>query len=241
MTMAKSPKSRAAAVCDTGCVRAHNEDAIYCGDDLWLIADGMGGHARGEVASRLAIEAVVQNFSANGDLLYAIEQAQKQIRSACEFSVDSRFMGTTIVALCCRGLSYEIAWVGDSRAYLWDVENQTLSQLTQDHSLVSDMVTKGLLTDEQAMSHPKRHVLTRCLGSHRLGNTDIGHIQRIWQPQQQILLCSDGLSDALSAAQLALVFTAQKDKPSLLQTMLDLVKTAGGDDNISAILIDAIA
>ena len=144
-----------------GLRRELNEDTYY-GDSelaLWLVADGMGGHACGEVASALARETIVREIRRGAPLAQAIRTADEEIIRASRRRNDTLPMGTTVVAARVQGNRYEVAWVGDSRAYLW--RDGQLAQLSQDHSVVQELVAQGNLTAEQARAHPHRNVVTR--------------------------------------------------------------------------------
>ena len=139
----------------TGLRREHNEDT-YCADPdmgLWLVADGMGGHEHGEVASALARDVVIREVQKGQALASAIQSADEEIIRHSNEKRSERPMGTTVVAVRVRDHDYEVAWVGDSRVYLWDGK---LSLLTQDHSLVANQVASGQISLEEARTHPRR-------------------------------------------------------------------------------------
>lgn len=228
-----------AQISDVGCVRKLNEDSVYSCADLWLVADGMGGHACGDVASRIAIDTIAQSFANNNDLSLAIESAHQKVLAQGDRSETQKGMGTTVVALTSREDEFEIAWVGDSRAYLWQPDRKELTLLTTDHSLVAELVRKGMLSNEQAHRHPKRHMITRCLGSRNARDFQVDVCRGTWQSGEQILLCSDGLSDELSDEQMVSLLQQPKSNQSILNNLVCAAKEAGGRDNISAILVDA--
>ncbi|WP_196140935.1 PP2C family serine/threonine-protein phosphatase [Aliikangiella sp. G2MR2-5] len=226
-------------ITDVGCVRELNEDSLYSGDGLWLVADGMGGHACGEVASQLAAETISSEFLQAGDLSQAIQKAHKQIIKAGEEGQGQSGMGTTVVALAANAKSYQIAWVGDSRAYLWDHKKKSLSQLTEDHSLIVRLINSGLISAEEAKSHPQRHMITQCLGSVEIGDVKVDTLEAQWLPGQSILLCSDGLSDDVSEAEISKVLGNSDSVEQKMVQLVELAKAAGGKDNISAILVES--
>ena len=146
-----------------GLRRDHNEDT-YCAEPrlgLWLVADGMGGHELGEVASAIARDTVVEKFSQGEPLTSAIKTAAQRIVDQSRARQSSMPMGTTLVAAVLNQSSYEVAWVGDSRVYHW---NGSLRQLTSDHSYVQELVDQGAISAEQAKTHPHRNVVTQALG-----------------------------------------------------------------------------
>jgi serine/threonine protein phosphatase PrpC len=221
-----------------GLRRQLNEDTYY-GDSelgLWLVADGMGGHACGEVASALARETIVREVR-NGTLLpHAIRIADEIIIGASRRRNDSLPMGTTVVAARIIGNRYEVAWVGDSRAYLWN--EGKLEQLSQDHSYVQDLVAQGTLTAEQARAHPQRNVVTQALGVTDPSHLNVALTSGELQQGMQLLLCSDGLTEEVSDALIAETLrlqdcSAQETVDTLVAAALD----GGGSDNITAILI----
>lgn len=224
---------------DVGCVRDLNEDSLFCSDNLWLVADGMGGHACGEIASQLAVEAVVEEFAKTGELDESIQTAHRAILLEAQNDTKQSGMGTTIVILSCFDDEYEVAWVGDSRAYLWDADAQQLSQLSEDHSLVVRLVKSGLISPEDARKHPQKHMITQCLGSKEMKQLDVDTYQSQWQPAQQILLCSDGLTDEVEDASIAEVLSQTISAQEKVEQLVSVAKQAGGKDNISVILINS--
>ncbi len=230
---------KCAKITDIGRIRQLNEDSLHCGDNLWVVADGMGGHACGDVASQLAIQVIVDEFTQSANLVDAIAQAHDKVLEAGQKADGQKGMGTTVVALTCVDDEFEIAWVGDSRAYLWQPEQQSLAALTTDHSLVAGMVQKGIISQKQARLHPQRNMITRCLGSKKTTTFEVDKCRGLWQPEQQILLCSDGLSDEICESQMVEFLIKTGSKGDKLEQMVDAAKEAGGRDNISAILIDS--
>jgi len=224
---------------DVGCVRDLNEDSILCSNNLYLIADGMGGHACGEVASKLAVEEISRQYAKTGQLTTAIESAHSKILEVSKQNTTQSGMGTTIVALASTENNYEIAWVGDSRAYLWESKKKRLSQITEDHSLIVRLIKSKLISKKEAMTHPQRHMITQCLGSLEVDNIQVDTLQSQWKDNQQILLCSDGLTDEVSDEDLANILKQDISNKKKITTLVDIAKLAGGKDNISVILIES--
>ena len=224
---------------DVGCVRELNEDSVYSENGLWLLADGMGGHACGEVASALAIEEIKTSVSEGNSLEDAIQKAHTEITQAGQADTSKEGMGTTIVAVISDGINYSLAWVGDSRAYLWDKSLQKLTQLSQDHSLMVRLVNSGLITEEDALTHPQRHMITQCLGTAEMEQVNVDSIQCEWQFQQQRLLCSDGLSDEASHKKIEEIMSLNSDIADKTDQLIELAKDSGGRDNISIIIVDS--
>ncbi len=220
-----------------GLRRELNEDTYY-GDaelGLWLVADGMGGHEFGEVASALARDAVVREVRAGRSLSEAIRSADEDIIGQSKRRADSLPMGTTVVALRIADYRFELAWVGDSRAYLW---NGQLRQLSSDHSYVQELIDQGAISAEQARTHPHRNVVTQALGVTDPEHLKVETISGELRPGFQILLCSDGLTEEVSDTMIASVlshseFSAQECVDHLVSAALD----GGGSDNVTVILL----
>lgn len=220
-----------------GLRRELNEDTYYSDADLglWLVADGMGGHEFGEVASALARDVVVREVRAGHGLCDAIRSADEEIIRQSRRRADSLPMGTTMVALRITDHRFELAWVGDSRAYLW---NGSLRQLSSDHSYVQELIDQGAITPEQARSHPHRNVVTQALGVTDPESLKVETISGELRPGFQILLCSDGLTEEVDDAAIAALlaqteFSAQECVDHLVSTALD----GGGSDNVTVVLL----
>ena len=220
-----------------GLRRELNEDT-YFGDaelGLWLVADGMGGHEFGEVASALARDAVVREVRAGRPLAEAIRRADEDIIRHSRQRAESLPMGTTMVALRLQDHRFELAWVGDSRAYLW---NEQLRQLSSDHSYVQELIDQGAITAEQARAHPHRNVVTQALGVTDPQNLKVETLAGDLRPGQQLLLCSDGLTEEVDDGKIADVLacddcSAQECVDSLVAAALD----GGGSDNVTVLLL----
>jgi len=221
-----------------GLRRALNEDTYYGDSDLglWLVADGMGGHACGEVASALARETIVREIRDGKSLGQAIRVADEEIIRTSRRRNDSLPMGTTVVAARVQGNRFEVAWVGDSRAYLW--RDGQLAQLSQDHSYVQELIAQGALTSEQARSHPHRNVVTQALGVTDPNQLNVESLTGELRPGMQLLLCSDGLTEEVDDRGIAA--TLRQDDCSAQECVDTLIAAAldgGGSDNVTAILV----
>ncbi len=221
-----------------GLRRELNEDTYY-GDSelgLWLVADGMGGHACGEVASALAREAIVREIRNGTPLAQAIRMADEEIIQASRRRNDTLPMGTTVVATRVQGNRFEVAWVGDSRVYLW--REGRLVQLSQDHSYVQTLIAQGALTSEQARSHPHRNVVTQALGVTDPAHLNVETMTGLLTPGVQLLLCSDGLTEEVDDDLIAFTL-AQADcsAQECVETLVAAALDGGGSDNITAILV----
>ena len=221
-----------------GLRRVLNEDTYY-GDSelgLWLVADGMGGHEYGEVASALARETIVREVRDGTPLAQAIRIADEEIIRASRKRNEALPMGTTVVAARVVGNRFEVAWVGDSRVYMW--RDGQLAQLSQDHSYVQELIAQGAITTEQARNHPHRNVVTQALGVTDPESLKVETISGELRPGFQILLCSDGLTEevddaAIAAALAQTEMSAQECVDSLVSAALD----GGGSDNVTVVLL----
>ncbi|MDE2307803.1 MAG: serine/threonine-protein phosphatase [Xanthomonadaceae bacterium] len=220
-----------------GLRRTRNEDTYHADASLglFLVADGMGGHQHGEVASALVRDAVVDLIARGHGLIEAIQGACERLRERTGDSPDMLPMGTTIAVLHLAGDGYEVAWVGDSRIYLWQRE---LRQVSHDHSLVQALVEAGQLDPAQVRQHPQRNVLTQALGVTAAEQLHIGLARGRLEPGMSFLLCTDGLTEGVGEASIARIvartdLAAQECVDQLLLAALD----EGGDDNITAIIV----
>ena len=224
---------------NVGNVRSHNEDCFRTEPELglWLVADGMGGHKGGETASAIAADFIVDKIKAGEPLEKSIAQAHHAIKQASKEGKGPEGMGTTVVALRIENNTYEISWVGDCRAYLWD--GLTLKQLTKDHSYVQHLVDTGVISLSESANHPYQDVLIQALGAADIENVNVETINQQFHQNEQILMCSDGLTKEVSdqgiAETLALGLEEQKKVDLLIQTALK----NGGRDNITVMLVSA--
>ena len=220
-----------------GLRREHNEDTYY-GDaalGLWLVADGMGGHEFGEVASAMARDTVVREVRQGRSLQDAIRTADEDIIGHSRRRAETLPMGTTGAAARLLDGRFEVAWVGDSRVYLW---NGVLRQLSQDHSYVQELVDQGAITSEQARTHPHRNVVTQALGVTDPASLKVETIAGEFRPGMQLLLCSDGLTEEVDDAGIARIIartdlSAQECVDQLIRAALD----GGGSDNVTVVLV----
>jgi serine/threonine protein phosphatase PrpC len=238
-------KILSAGLTDIGRKRGHNEDSlgVFDGLGLYVVADGMGGHAAGEVASKMAVDilkgVIAKPSGPAAELLPAgIKLANEEIARHAARRLELRGMGTTIVAALVDGDKLHLAHVGDSRAYVYTRENR-LVRLTTDHSLVFEMVLAGQLTEGQARTHPMRNIITRALGSKPEVQVDIS--RRSLAPGEIYLLCSDGLTGMLTDDDIAYIILQNRENlPGLVRELIHRANEAGGDDNITAVVFRAV-
>jgi serine/threonine protein phosphatase PrpC len=221
---------------DPGLIRDLNEDCygIDGQSGLWLVADGVGGQKCGEIASEIAKSTIIQEFVKGETIPRCIESAHDAILNEIKKSPDKSGMGSTVVALSIQGDTYEIAWIGDSRAYLWDGQ---LTMLTTDHTYVADLVQKGLLSSAAAKVHPKRHVITQSLGVWEEMRLEVGLVTGTLEKGQQFLLCSDGLTGEVSDTRIAAIMESEPVPEAQVTTLMAEALEAGGRDNITIISV----
>jgi PPM family protein phosphatase len=224
-----------------GLVRPGNEDSFYCGRRVLAVADGLGGHAAGEIASALAIgplEALDGREYACADLAAALAAAVREGNAAvyrdAEAHPDHHGMGTTVTAaVVCDGRAH-LAHVGDSRAYLLRPGGD-LRQLTTDHGPVAEAVAAGLLTPEQAAVHPERSLLSRVVGLEPDVTVDVYDPVGLGAGDR-LLLCSDGLTEALAEADIARILAADEDPAGVCDALVDATLAAGAPDNVTVVV-----
>ena len=238
-------KANAAFVTDTGRLRTENQDAARIAQNsqtqwpVFVVADGMGGHAGGEVAAGLAVQALVDVVSdpagptdPDERLRAAIGEAERRIQAAIDEDQAHAGMGTTCVVALLDGHRLHLGHVGDSRAYLY--RDGHLEQLTSDHSWVNEQVQSGLLAPAEAARHPMRHVITRALGP---APAEPDLIHRDLQPGDWLLLCTDGLTGPVDDETIARTLAEANHPEVAARQLVELANQAGGPDNITALLV----
>ena len=229
---------------DVGLVREGNEDSLYVDEELGLliVADGIGGHQAGEVASQMAADTIPSVLMSKVKpekkdqiqrrIHEAIYKANEEIHAAVEKDPSLGGMGTTVVLALCRDDEIYIAHVGDSRAYLF--RKNRMERVTEDHSVVFQLLKAGKITPEEMRGHPLRHIITQSLGSSYL-TPDINSFQ--WSHGDYVLLCSDGLTDFVEDEMIEkVVINADLDLEGKCEKLIELAKENGGADNITVIL-----
>ena len=230
---------RVGAATDVGRVRDHNEDAYLVAEDLGLIAvaDGMGGHRGGEVASTTALEALRIAFLAGAAIQDAVSAANEAVHDQSVADPNLRGMGTTITAGALTEGSLLLGHVGDSRAYL--LREGRLQRVTTDHSLVEELIRAGELTEAEAEHDPRRSMITRALGLDSGVEIDLEEI--VLADGDRVLLCSDGLTNMVSENDLVRHLVETSDPQDVARGLVDSANAAGGVDNITAVVIDVVA
>ena len=231
---------RTACVTDVGLAREHNEDNVLARPDvgLWAVADGMGGHGGGDVASGAVVSALktLAPSATAAELLAEFETRIMRVNADLRAMARVRggaIVGTTLVALLIHGTNFACVWCGDSRCYL--LREGALSQLSRDHSEVQELVDRGLLRQEEASHWPRRNVVTRALGA--TDQADLEIIDGPARPGDRFVLCSDGLTAHVADGEIAAVLTAA-DPQKAVDGLLSLTLERGASDNVSIIVVD---
>jgi protein phosphatase len=245
---------RAAGITDVGCIRKHNEDSLLVetGLGLFVVADGLGGHAAGEVASQIVVETVGRfvgetlekdrtwpvaydpSLSYNGNRLkMSMILSDQAIAEDIRHNPERETMGSTVVAALLHGPKVTLAHVGDSRAYV--ISPEEIRQVTRDHSWVAEQVANGILTPSEARAHPFRNVITRALGNGGDLDVDVQELELV--ESERLLLCSDGLSGMVADKQIWEIVNQADDIQGAVASLIAAAREHGGEDNITAILV----
>lgn len=232
---------------DTGQRRDTNQDYMYTSEtavgnlpNLFLVADGMGGHAAGDYASRCTIEQTVESISASGLtepvalMQEAVNRANLLLLSAAQNDPGKAGMGTTLVAATCMDHQLYAANVGDSRLYI--INQETITQITRDHSLVEEMVRLGEMDEADAKFHPDKNIITRAVGVFEEVAADF--FETRIEEGDIILLCSDGLTNEVSDADIKRIVLGQRDIVEKAEKLVETANRNGGHDNITVVLIE---
>src|SRR5436309_3290339 len=221
---------------DTGRQRRENEDSAYARAPVFVVADGMGGAQAGEVASQIAVEAFQRGLPDSGSpeerLANTVREANRRIYERSREETGRAGMGTTLTAAYVGDGNLAIAHVGDSRAYLF--RDGSLQRLTQDHSLVDEVVRRGKLTEEQAAEHPQRSIITRALGPEP--DVEVDTWSYPIRGGDIFLLCSVGLTSMVSEERMEEILASSDSLNAAAQALIDEANAAGGRDNITVVL-----
>lgn len=238
------------AITDIGRKRQLNQDFIYLSEtpignlpNVFIVADGMGGHNAGDYASRYAVETVVEEIGASFEknpvkiMGRAIDKANAMIRQKAREDVSLNGMGTTMVIATCMGRYLEVANVGDSRLYV--VHENRIEQVTQDHSLVEEMVRMGGIDRASARNHPDKNIITRAIGARDYIEADFFNLEL--ETGDMILLCSDGLTNMIEDDIIYRILTNGRSLKNRVEELVETANQNGGKDNISVIVIELSA
>ena len=230
---------RSTGLSHPGRKRRRNEDAWVCDPPLFAVADGMGGARGGEIASRVAATALGESVDGNGEqrVVALIQQANRQVYDRAREDSDASGMGTTITVALFENGVVSIGHVGDSRAYL--IRDGQLDQLTEDHSLVAELVRTGRLSPEEAETHPQRSVITRALGTDP--DVDVDSFSVEARPGDVFLICSDGLTSMVGDETiLQLVENGRADFDGVAKELVGAANRSGGEDNITVVFFEVV-
>ncbi len=223
---------------DAGKIREINEDAYIANSTIFAVADGMGGHKAGEIASSLALKVLTEGISLEKNLgknlSSVIKKVNKVVYSKSLTTSEMDGMGTTLTALVIKDNEAYLGHIGDSRAYL--LRNLELMQLTQDHSLVAQMIKEGRLTAKEARSHPLRSVITRALGAKTIAEPDVFTLSI--KTGDKLLLTSDGLTSMLTDAEILGILIKGLDPQATCDLLVEEANKKGGLDNITVVLVE---
>ena len=226
-----------AGLSDPGLTRTQNEDAILIEPPLYAVADGMGGHRAGEIASRDALAALLENAPRQADanaLARAVRASNRAVIASAAKSRTRTGMGTTLTAAMVDGTRVLVAHVGDSRAYL--LHEGSLTRVTEDHSMVADLVRSGTITEEDARFHPQRSVITRALGSDPEMAVDVFEVTA--SVGDRLLLATDGLTGMLQDDYIAEILAQEIDPEVAAAKLVEAANRAGGYDNITVVVVE---
>ncbi len=232
-----------AALTDVGRARERNEDSYLAGGHVFAVADGLGGHNAGDVASRLAVEPLAaldraidgSSRSRIADALAdAVAAANGAVYRRAQDDAKVRGMGTTLTAVAIADGTAHLAHVGDSRCYL--IRGDEITQLSSDHTLVARMVAEGKLTPEEAETHPQRSILTRALGAEP--EVDIDTLELQLAEGDRLIICSDGLSSVVAESQIAATLRESKGLQEACKRLVDAANARGGPDNITVVIVE---
>jgi len=237
----------ASALSNVGKVRDHNEDAWFTDVDrgIFIVADGLGGCAGGEVASRIVVERLPSlldteqspySQDASNSVEKAINKVNGIVRETGREHLELSGMGSTLVLAMIRGERMLMAHVGDSRAYL--LHDGSFTRLTRDHSVIQDMLDNGLITPREAAVHPSRAIVTQCIGTSGKVSPDISHID--FQSGDRLLLCSDGLTNMHSDQDIAAILAQQTRLDTISRDLIQAANDAGGEDNVTVVIVEAV-
>lgn len=242
--MSGAPLLSVGLATDVGRVRKHNEDTARVEGTVFVVADGMGGHAAGEVASRIAAECLMELAARPslepGDIVEQVGEANRRILASAADHPEQSGMGTTAAGLAVVSVDGSPQWavfnIGDSRVYRY--LDGRLQQVTADHSEVWELVERGLITPEQAHRHPLRNIVTRSLGREPMGAVDTWVLPP--HPGETFLVCSDGLSNELAAEQIEAVLAGAEGAQEAATELVRQAVAAGGRDNVTAVVIRSL-
>lgn len=225
----------------TGIKRDHNEDTygVNTDDHLWLVADGMGGHDHGELASAMARDSILHEYKSGESLKQCIVKSNQLIIDSSHERGGDLPMGTTIVVFTIKDDKYYSGWVGDSRIY--KLSDEKLTPISTDHSYVQELVDQNLITEEQARTHPHRNVVTQALGVTDNSEIKVSLSEGSIQAGDKFLLCSDGLTEEVDDNLIEELLSKTLHPQEIVDQLIIAALKGGGSDNITVIILEACA
>jgi protein phosphatase len=223
---------------DLGNKRDNNEDYyLACPKiNMWILADGVGGHDAGEVASQLACNAIEEKVLAGENIVDAIQLSHELIKASPNNGVGRQGMASTIVVLKVKKDSFDFFWIGDSRGYQWN-KNTGLTPRTNDQSLVQQLLDKGVITEDEARVHPNRNVIIQALGQLDLETPVVDTSSHGYEDGDLLLLCSDGLSDCVDDEAINKIITESASPEAATSSLVEAALANGGKDNITVVIV----
>ncbi len=220
-----------------GCVREYNEDNHMIRSELglWVVADGMGGHECGEIASAITVARIVAAVEQGRNLTESLQEAHRAVINAGDTGEGKPGMGSTVVVLKITGKQYEVAWLGDSRVYLGN--RYAFQRLTRDHSYVQQLLDSHVIDEQDARYHPMRHVVSQAIGHVDNQNITADSVIGTLRPGDKFLLCSDGLTDEVSDEQISEILQASEDLQYTADQLVSAALSNGGRDNVTVLLV----
>ena len=233
-----------ATATDVGHLRDNNEDAVAPADDgsgpgpvVIAVADGMGGHAAGELASRVAIDAATEGTPAATDMAGRVQRANAAVLAAVDEDPGVAGMGTTLtIGVFDRNGTLHIGHIGDSRLYV--MRGSSLDQVTADHTWVMDLVARGQISQADAATHPRKHLLSRVVG---MAGVQADEIEFVLEPGDRVLLCSDGLTTMVHDSAIAQIMTDAETPSAAAWALIEAANAGGGVDNTTVAVVDVSA
>ena len=227
-----------AAKTDIGNKRSNNEDCYLASPELclWIMADGVGGQDAGEVASKIVCNVIKSEIKEQHGLEDAITMAHQAVKASPAEGVGISGMASTVVALLVHGSDFQVSWVGDSRAYLWS--DGQLVQLSHDQSLVQRLIDEQVISEEEAQNHPRRNLVIQALGQENLESVEVETARGTFKEDDLIILCSDGLTDYVSDAEIQALIESTPNETILVDKLVAAALATEGKDNITVLAIN---
>jgi len=223
---------------DVGLMREHNEDCCVIGENFAVVADGMGGHNKGEVASQMTVDVLYEKLHGVKQITTelvcdAVSEANRAVYEESVSNPECNGMGTTVVVAVWDDKKVIVGHIGDSRAY--EIVKSEIKLLTKDHTLVQELIDEGKLNEEDAEAYPDKHVITRAVGTDLVESPDVQELKR--RKNQWLILCSDGLSNYVNEDMIKECVEKYNDADKITESLIEMANTGGGADNITVVAV----